>query len=79
MLWWIFFGFLVGLLSQWMVKGNRKLGCIGTILLGVAGSLVGGTIWNVLTGSGLDPEPGGLVMSVVGAVLVLLAANKLNS
>jgi len=74
---WIIFGFIVGVVSQWLVKGNRKLGCLGTIVLGVAGSLVGGTIWNVLTGSGLDVEPGGLFLSVIGAVIVLSAAKKL--
>ena len=74
---WIIFGFFVGMVSQWMVKGNRKLGCIGTIGLGIIGSLVGGTIWNVLTGSGLDVEPAGLFMSIIGAVVVLVAAKKL--
>ena len=75
---WIIFGFVVGIVSQWMVKGNRKLGCLGTIGLGIVGSLVGGTIWNVLTGSGLDVQPGGLFLSVVGAVMVLVTAKKLN-
>ena len=75
---WIIFGFIVGVVSQWLVKGNRKLGCLGTIGLGVAGSLVGGTIWNVLTGSGLDVQPGGLFLSVIGAVIVLSAAKKLS-
>lgn len=78
LLWWIVFGFVVGVLSKWMVRGNPRLGCLGTILLGVAGSVVGGTIWNVLTGSGLKPETGGLVLSVIGAVLVLIAARKLS-
>jgi uncharacterized membrane protein YeaQ/YmgE (transglycosylase-associated protein family) len=78
LLWWIVFGFVVGVLSKWMVRGNPRLGCLGTILLGVAGSVVGGTIWNVLTGSGLKPETGGLVLSVIGAVLVLVAARKLS-
>ena len=75
---WIFFGLLVGLVSQWLVKGNRRLGCLGTIGLGIAGSLVGGTIWNVLTGSGLEVESGGLFTSIVGAVIVLVAAKKLS-
>lgn len=74
---WIIFGFFVGMVSQWLVKGNRKLGCLGTIGLGIIGSLVGGTIWNVLTGSGLDVEPAGLFMSIIGAVVVLVAAKKL--
>ena len=76
---WIIFGFVVGVVSQWLVKGNRKLGCLGTIGLGVAGSLVGGTVWNVLTGSGLDVAPGGLFLSVIGAVMVLTMAKKLAS
>lgn len=79
LLWWILFGFVVGVLSKWMVRGNPRLGCLGTILLGIAGSVVGGTIWNLLTGSGLKPETGGLVLSVIGAVLVLVAARKINA
>lgn len=75
---WIIFGFIVGVVSQWLVKGNRKLGCLGTIGLGIAGSLVGGTIWSVLTGSGLDVQPGGLFLSVIGAVIVLSMAKKLS-
>lgn len=77
LLWWIVFGFVVGVLSKWLVRDNPRLGCLGTILLGVAGSVVGGTIWNVLTGSGLKPEPGGLVLSVIGAVIVLVTARRL--
>ncbi len=76
---WIIFGLLVGVVSQWLVKGNRKLGCLGTIGLGIAGSLVGGTIWNVLTGSGLELESGGLFTSVIGAVLVLVLAKRLSN
>jgi len=75
---WIIFGLFVGLISQWMVKGNRKLGCLGTIALGIIGSLVGGTIWNLLTGSGLEVESGGLFSSVIGAVIVLVTAKKLS-
>ena len=78
LLWWIVFGFVVGVLSKWLVRDNPRLGCLGTIVLGIAGSVVGGTIWNVLTGSGLQPEAGGLVLSVIGAVLVLLGARRLN-
>jgi len=76
---WIFFGLLVGLISQWLVKGNRKLGCLGTIALGIIGSLVGGTIWNLLTGSGFEVESGGLFSSVIGAVIVLATAKKLSN
>ena len=79
LLWWIMFGFVVGVLSKWMVRDNPRLGCLGTILLGIAGSVVGGTIWNLLTGSGMQPETGGLVLSVIGAVLVLLVAGRLRN
>lgn len=75
---WIIFGLLVGVVSQWLVKGNRKLGCLGTIGLGIAGSLLGGTIWNALTGSGFDVQSGGLFTSVIGAVIVLGAAKRLS-
>ncbi len=75
---WIIVGFLVGIVSQWLVKGPRTLGCTGTVILGIVGSLVGGTIWNALTGSGFELQPGGFLASVFGGVTVLVMARLFN-
>ena len=57
-----------------LVPGNPGLGCIGTIALGMIGSLVGGTTLNALTGDGFELAGSGFFGSVFGAVLVLVIA-----
>lgn len=71
---WIVVGLVVGAIARLLVRGPHALGCIGTIALGILGSIVGGTVINVLTGQGFDVAPSGFFGSVLGAVLVLVAA-----
>ncbi|MEM8708040.1 MAG: GlsB/YeaQ/YmgE family stress response membrane protein [Actinomycetota bacterium] len=65
-------GLLAGALARLFVPTGRHFGCLGTILLGIVGSLVGGTIASVLAGDGFDISTAGFVGSVVGAMLILL-------
>lgn len=39
---WIIWGFLVGLFARGVRPGRQAIGCLWTIALGVAGSLLGG-------------------------------------
>lgn len=73
---WLLGGLIVGWAARFLVPGSSGLGCIGTIGLGVAGSLVGGTLGNLVTGDGLEFAGAGFLGSVVGAVIVLMAAKK---
>ena len=68
---WIVLGLVAGVLARMVVRPRRHLGCTGTIAVGLVGSLVGGTLGNVVTGDGLDIAASGIVGSVLGAVLVL--------
>ncbi|MGD9648993.1 MAG: GlsB/YeaQ/YmgE family stress response membrane protein [Pirellulales bacterium] len=70
---WMFFGLVVGLIARAVYPGRQAAGCLGTIGLGVAGSLVGGFISWML---GFDPEAGpfrgaGWILSIVGALIVV--------
>ena len=79
-IWWIIVGLIVGALARLLVPGRDPLGWLGTILLGIAGSFVGGfiasLIWRPADGNYF--QPGGLLLSLVGAVLLLLIWRKLR-
>lgn len=79
-IWWIIIGLIVGALARFLVPGRDPMGWIGTILLGIAGSFLGGfigsLIWPPASGSYL--QPGGIVLSLVGAILLLLVWRKVR-
>ncbi|MDG2111003.1 MAG: GlsB/YeaQ/YmgE family stress response membrane protein, partial [Actinomycetota bacterium] len=72
-------GLIAGLVARAIVRPGRRLGCLGTTAVGLAGSLVGGTLANVLAGDGLDVAASGVVGSIFGAVLILALARMRNS
>ena len=67
----LLFGLIVGVLARWLVPGKEPGGWIASILLGILGSFVGGYVGRFLGVSG-EGEPVGFLMSVAGAVLLLL-------
>lgn len=69
----IVIGLIAGLLARAVVPGRQPMGLLTTTLLGIGGSLLGGIIGSVFSGGSLFVlRPSGLILSVVGAVLVLL-------
>ena len=76
MLWilgWIIFGLIAGIIAKAIMPGKDPGGAIVTILLGIAGSLVGGFIGERLLYSA-DSGPGrimSLVFAVIGAIILL--------
>lgn len=72
MIYTIVIGFVAGLVAKMIYPGKQGGGIIMTIVLGVAGSLVGSFLSGLL-GMGGNV---GLVGSVVGAIIVLWAYNK---
>jgi len=71
MLGWIIFGLIVGIIAKLLMPGRDPGGFIITILLGIAGAMVGGFIGRALGFYG--PNQGaGFVMSVIGAILLLV-------
>lgn len=69
---WIIPGLFAGVLARLLVPTGKPIGCIGTILLGIVGSGVGGTLGSVVAGDGFEVSRGGSIGSVVGAMVVLL-------
>ena len=76
---WILIGLFAGVLARMIVRPGRRLGCIGTTAIGLAGSLVGGTVANVVAGDGLDLAASGIVGSTLGTILILGLARVRNS
>ncbi len=68
-------GILAGYLAKFIVPGDEGLNWWQTALLGMVGALVGGTLWNVLTGNGIDLEASGFIGAVLGSVILLMGYN----
>lgn len=67
---WILFGLIVGVLAKLVMPGRDPGGVIVTMLLGIVGAVLGGYIGRALGLYQID-EPAGLVMSTIGAIVVL--------
>lgn len=69
---WIVFGLVVGIIAKLLMPGKDPGGFIVTILLGIAGSLVGGFIGRAVMGSQRGDSAGaGYIMSILGAIVLL--------
>ena len=68
---WILFGLVVGALAKLVMPGRDPGGIIVTILLGVAGAVLGGFVGRALGFYG-EGEPAGFLMAFIGSVVLLL-------
>jgi uncharacterized membrane protein YeaQ/YmgE (transglycosylase-associated protein family) len=71
---WIVLGLIAGLVAKALVPGRDPGGCVITILVGIAGALVGGWLSTLLgfggLAGGLDLR--NLVIAVLGAIVLLV-------
>jgi uncharacterized membrane protein YeaQ/YmgE (transglycosylase-associated protein family) len=67
---WIIFGLIVGALAKLVMPGRDPGGVVVTILLGIAGALVGGFLGRTLGWYGPE-DVAGYIMAIVGAILLL--------
>jgi uncharacterized membrane protein YeaQ/YmgE (transglycosylase-associated protein family) len=67
---WIIFGLIVGAVAKLIMPGRDPGGIIITMLLGVAGALLGGWIGQAL-GWYRQGQGAGFIMSVLGAIVLL--------
>ena len=66
---WILFGLVVGAIAKFLMPGRDPGGWIVTILLGIAGSFVGGFLATTLLGR--QEQTAGWIGSIIGAVALL--------
>jgi uncharacterized membrane protein YeaQ/YmgE (transglycosylase-associated protein family) len=67
---WILFGLVVGVIAKLLMPGRDPGGFIITILLGIAGAMIGGFGGRAM-GLYNEGEPAGWLMSILGAVILL--------
>jgi uncharacterized membrane protein YeaQ/YmgE (transglycosylase-associated protein family) len=67
----IAFGFLAGWLAQLILGRRGKRDYAQALVIGLAGSFIGGLLGSLLDGDGLRIRPSGLIGSVIGAVILL--------
>lgn len=70
---WVLFGLFAGIMAKLLMPGRDPGGCIITILLGIAGAVVGGWIGKAVWGStgvtGFDI--GSFGIAILGAIILL--------
>ena len=71
-LFFLAFGLIIGLLARALMPGEQKMGLFMTMLLGVAGSFIGGFLSSLVTSHRVtDFHTAGIIGSVIGALLLL--------
>lgn len=79
---WIVFGLIIGAIARFVVPGPDPMGIVGTILLGVVGSFVGGFLSSLIFGGPEGASVGlyaaSYLGSFLGAVLCLVGLPRLT-
>jgi uncharacterized membrane protein YeaQ/YmgE (transglycosylase-associated protein family) len=78
-IWSIIVGFIVGLIARAIMPGVQHLGFIATTLVGIGGSIVGGLIARIFSrpAPGSAFHPAGFILSIIGAIILLLIWGRL--
>ena len=76
LIWYLFVGFLVGCVAKALM--HTHLSITWTVVLGIVGSIIGGAVTHLFypPGAGGKFHLGGLIVSIVGAILVLYLWHK---
>ncbi len=74
---WIVLGLIAGAIAKAIYPGQQGGGLLGTLVLGIIGAFVGGTLYTLLTTGTLaltasSLSIGGVVVAVLGAIVALL-------
>ena len=77
---WILLGLVVGVLAKWIMPGGDPGGMVVTILIGIAGALVGGFIAAQLGLGGVGGfDLRSLLIAIGGALLLLWGHRRLRA
>ena len=78
LLWMLIVGIVVGAIARWIMPGAQGMGLLMTGIVGIAGSFIGGFIARLFSkpADGAIVHPAGLILSVVGALILLYVMQK---
>lgn len=66
-------GLLAGAIARLFVHAPQRLGCLGTMVLGIIGSYAGGSLYALLFYNELDLRKAStFIGAVIGSIIVLL-------
>lgn len=73
---WIVLGLIAGAIAKLIYPGNQGGGILATMLLGILGAFIGGTLHTWLTTgalqlAGVSFTLGGIVLAIVGAIVFI--------
>ncbi len=73
---WIVLGLIAGAIAKAVYPGHQSGGILGTLLLGIVGAFIGGSLYTLLTTGTLALTSaglslGGIVVAVLGAIIGL--------
>jgi uncharacterized membrane protein YeaQ/YmgE (transglycosylase-associated protein family) len=73
----IVIGIVIGVLARLILPGRQHIGVLPTIVLGIAGALVGGIIASAIgTGDIFELNFIGTIVGVIAAILLIAAAES---
>lgn len=73
---WIILGLIAGAIAKAIYPGHQGGGILGTLLLGIIGAFVGGSLYGLLTTGSLALTAtglsiGGVIVAIIGAIVAL--------
>ena len=80
---WIILGLIAGAIAKAIYPGRQGGGLLGTMLLGIIGAFVGGSLHTFLTTgalqlTGVTFSIGGIALAVVGAIIAVFVWSSLS-
>jgi uncharacterized membrane protein YeaQ/YmgE (transglycosylase-associated protein family) len=70
---WVIFGLIAGAIAKFIMPGKDPGGCIGTVIIGILGAVIGGYVGTALldfgTVTGFNVRSFGI--AIVGAIILL--------
>ena len=79
---WLIVGGVIGWIASLIMKTDAQQGLVLNIVVGIVGALIGGWLLSPLVGAGTlnqgDFSLGGLLVSLVGAIILLFVVNLIR-